>query len=263
MINGKPVYLLENPEIQQVWQKQVESYNHYQAMAQRFIGILSTGLAIIVSFSIGAISILDINDIFGATIDFGAAVQGTPIEVRTLFILWLLTPIMSMMLWIVTAALFYDSFKIHNSVISIESPHPSQSRRSTVVLETSSNSNRKGFMDAIKRNSIILDDMKSKIVAGNTQAKRALIILLYSISIIFYSLFPSGYNLVSLYGVTVLIGIIVFKMYWGYSVSEFQKEVIPESSYFPGTIQITFSIVAIAISLASVTLWLTDALGII
>lgn len=260
MIDSDPEsYSLTQEQLITVWEKQIDSYNHYQLMAQRFIGILVTGLAILASFSIGAISVLDIKTIFSSTIDFNAISQGIPLNSRTLLLLWFFTPFISMMWVAASATLFYDSLQIHNSVISVGSLEPTLSTTSNSQSGGASNSEESNLADSIWSNSRKLNIMKDKIVAGNNQAKRAISVLLYSITLIFYWIEMNGYNLFFLYALATMAAVYVV---WGYdNLRELMDALFPETSDEGKVLIFSFSLVAFGFSTIFSIAWVLDYVG--
>lgn len=238
--------------------KQIDTYNHYQATAQRFIAILSTGVAIMVSFTIGSISILNFREILEKEVQFGVLAQELSVDSSSLFLIWLLTPFLVLMIVGLAILFFYDSFRIHSSVLAIESPHPAQAENSRVNLRKDSTPTDLDLQDSIQVNSKIINEIKNRIVAGNEQAKRGLFSMVIAaiIAVYFYS---PDHNMAMISGIGVTFG--VFLMYKFQEDEKFRNKLFPKSSNIMVSLIFTMGGVAWILLMVNVLLWVIGWVG--
>lgn len=249
-MSGKQEDETSQSEIIEVWSKQIESYSHYQASSQRFIGILSTVIAILVSFAIGILSFQDIRSVFSEDIPFGTLASNLPIDALSLYAGWILTNFLSMALVILAILFFYDAFQIQNAVWVVEPPKPGQSSNRDGELQQ--DGNKVQILNAIQDNSELLDEMRDKIVAGNNQAKRALLSLVFAVIIVFYSLKPDMNQLfIALFASGY--GIYLARKYD--SMRNLTDDRLPESTMEISTLILVVGTIALCFSVATLIVW--------
>jgi len=233
MDEGTGTECLDNRYID-VWSKQVDSYHHYQSMAQKFIAVLTTGIAIIVSVTIGAFSIPSVRSTFSKGVNISELAQGLPVTPLQLSAIWIISSFITILFLILAAICIYDSYRLLNSVLTIESPLLAKQTPVSIGQKNTTSESRTVHSMKVSGNIDIIDEMKRCIAEGNVQAKRGLLSVVSGIVITVYSIRPN-HNIAIISIVITLVGI--------YLVYQYNDPREIESEFFPKTDKITISLI--------------------